>query len=202
MGRMNGDTCNPADSGHRPPGEGSAEQPLRAEERRHASEATTPLADGLEMGERRFQGMDHLLHFYVLVLVLTLPVTALCLWLLAVVDIFPNMPDIHGLIAVSIGILGLLIFYIFLYKYQITAPMDAKRRILFMIFHVFVSLFLFLFLIWAGFKAPWKMKPLWGNYELNTAVRSWIISIFVLGFITLLGSVFDSFRKSMMREKP
>jgi len=136
-----------------------------------------------------------LLGYYPLVIIGILPMTAAALRLLSLIPPIAGFPDINGLIAVSVGILGLIIFYIFLYKYQITARLTRRTRYLLMGLHVAITALLFLGLIWLGFNSPWHAAHIWGNYEYNTAVRSWIIAVLVLGVITLLGSLFDCVRR-------
>lgn len=138
-----------------------------------------------------------MLHIYVMSL--CLPVTAGVLFGLAAVPLFRENPDVHGLLAVSTGILGVLVFFIFLFKYQTTALLDFRHRVLFLLLHATVTAVLFFTVIWLGFASPWHATPYWGSYDLNTAARSWVISVIVIGSITLLGSIFDLFRRLTSR---
>jgi hypothetical protein len=135
---------------------------------------------------------------YLAVLLTALPGTAGVLWVLSRIRHEGDNLDIHGLIAVSTGIIGVLVFYIFLYKYQTTSPMRARRRAFLLAGHALTIALLFWLLIWLGFDSPWRDVSCWGNYEFNTAARSWIMSVLVIGTITLLGSFFDLVRRSTM----
>ena len=135
---------------------------------------------------------------YLAVLLCVLPGTAGVLWVLSQIQHTGDNLDIHGMIAVSTGIIGVLVFYIFLYKYQTTSPMRARRRALLLAGHALTIALLFWLLIWLGFDSPWRDVNCWGNYEFNTAARSWIMSVLVIGTITLLGSFFDLVRRSTM----
>jgi uncharacterized membrane protein len=107
---------------------------------------------------------------------------------------------VHGLIAVSVGILGILVFFIFLYKYQMLATQSRRARIVALIVHSAIILVLFLGLIWAGYDSPWSERAFWGDYNLHEATKSWVIAVIVLGSITLLGSLFDFVRKRLAGE--
>ena len=135
---------------------------------------------------------------YLAVLLSALPGTAGVLWLLSQAHHVGGNEDIHGLIAVSAGIIGVLVFFIFLYKFQTTSAMSMRRRALMLGTHALLIALLFWLLIWLGFYSPWRDVSCWGSYEFNTATRSWIISVLVIGTITLLGSFFDLVRRSTM----
>ncbi|MBN1447872.1 MAG: hypothetical protein JXA28_08060 [Bacteroidetes bacterium] len=137
---------------------------------------------------------------FLLAISLTLPLTIVGLWLLNVLTLWPHDADIRGLIAVSVGILGLLIFFIFLYKFQMLTSLTRHGRWLAMTLHALVVLLLFIILIWLGFDSPWKDRAYWGNFTLYEAVKPWIIAVLVIGTISLLGSVFDFLRKRMSGE--
>ncbi|MFA6233985.1 MAG: hypothetical protein WC824_07325 [Bacteroidota bacterium] len=125
----------------------------------------------------------------------SLPLTILLLWLLAYLHMWPRDVDITGLLAISIGILGILIFFIFLYKYQILAIRAFRRRWIMLGMHAIVVIAFFLFTIWLGFDSPWKSTLIWGSYDMLSAAKPWIISVLVFGSITFLGSLFDLIRK-------
>lgn len=125
----------------------------------------------------------------------SLPATAVALAVLTTLTSLAPHPDISGLTAVSIGIVGILAFFIFLYKYQTYSGLNTKQRWVVLAIHACVILMLFAFVIWLGFYSPWKGDLVWGSYDLEIASRSWIISIIVIGVITLLGSFFDLIRK-------
>lgn len=125
----------------------------------------------------------------------SLPLTILVLWLLAYVQMWPRDVDISGLLAISIGILGILIFFMFLYKYQMTAVAAMRRRWMMLGVHAVVILVFFLFTIWLGYDSPWKSELIWGSYDMLSAAKPWIISVLVIGSITFLGSLFDLLRQ-------
>jgi hypothetical protein len=128
-----------------------------------------------------------------------LPATALLLWLLSAVQMWPQAADIMGLLAVSVGILGILLFFMFLYKYQMTAVAPDRRRWILLLVHAAVTLTLFLFMIWLGYDSPWSRRMIWGNYDLLSAAKPWIISVLVIGSITMLGSMIDLIRRRLER---
>ena len=137
---------------------------------------------------------------FMVTIVCTLPVTAVALWLLTYLPLWPNDLDVHGLIAVSIGILGILVFFIFLYKYQMLSTMTRRGRILSLVVHgVFVLLF-FLVLVWIGYDAPWREVQVWGDYSVHDTIKSWVIAVLVIGSISLLGSLFDFVRRRLAGE--
>ncbi|MDT8325398.1 MAG: hypothetical protein RRA94_14895 [Bacteroidota bacterium] len=130
----------------------------------------------------------------------TLPLTAFALWLLSYLPLWPHDLDVHGLIAVSIGIIGILVFFIFLYKYQMLSTMTRKARIVALTLHGVLVLVLFLLLIWAGYDSPWRSIAFWGDYSLHESIKSWVIAVLVIGTLTLLGSLFDFVRKRLAGE--
>jgi hypothetical protein len=129
--------------------------------------------------------------------VTTLPATAAALWFLSAVPIRPTQPDIDGVSAVSVGILGIVAFFRFLYKLQGT--MDILRlRLAVLVLHAAMTAFLFLCLVNIGFDAPWTSMPVWGSYGPADACRSWIIAVLVAGSITLFTGVFDLVREKYL----
>ncbi len=143
-------------------------------------------------GERRQRLVKILFLFAIAV---SLPLTALLLWMLAFIQMWPRDIDIMGLLAISVGILGILIFFIFLYKYQMTAVSSARKRWILLSVHAAVTVVLFLAAIWLGYDSPWGHELIWGNYDMLSAAKPWIISVLVIGSITLLASFFDLIRK-------
>jgi len=137
---------------------------------------------------------------FLLAISLTLPLAIVGLWVLSVLTLWPHDVDIRGLIAISVGILGLLIFFIFLYKFQMLTSLTRHGRWLAMGLHALVVLLLFIILIWLGFDSPWRDRTFWGSYTLHDASKPWIIGVLVIGIITLLGSLFDFLRKHMSGE--
>ncbi len=129
----------------------------------------------------------------------SLPLTALLLWLLSALQMWPQAVDIMGLLAISVGILGIFVFFMFLYKYQMTAIASTRRRGILLIVHAAVTLTLFLFTIWLGYDSPWSRQLIWGNYDMLSAAKTWIISVLVIGSITLLGSMIDLIRRRLER---
>lgn len=134
--------------------------------------------------------------FLIVVTCLVLPVTGYTLWLLpSFARLIPH-PEALGLTAVSIGIIGILVFFIFLYKFQVHSGYALRRRLIALLVHAATIIALFFIVIWLGFGAPWSRTALWGVYDLETASRSWIIAVIVVGTLTLLGSFFDAMRQS------
>jgi hypothetical protein len=123
-----------------------------------------------------------------------LPATALLLLLLPHIDSLSPYPDLAGLIAVSVGITGILIFFIFLYKYQATARLSMRRRLALLGVHAASATLLFVVVIWLGFASPWSRADVWGDWNLQTASRSWVIAVIVVGTISALGSLFHLMR--------
>lgn len=132
----------------------------------------------------------------------TLPLTAFALWMLSYLPFWPQDQDVHGLIAVSVGIVGILVFFIFLYKYQMLSTLSRRGRIIALVVHGVIILVLFLLLIWGGYDSPWRATTLWGDYTLHETIKSWVIAVLVIGTLTLLGSLFDFVRKRLAGELP
>jgi hypothetical protein len=132
---------------------------------------------------------------YVAIIGVSLPATAATLVLLHTANPVPNHPDMSGLTATSIGIIGIIIFYIFLYKLQMSVAWTPKDRFAWLVAHVVTIVGLFYLVIWFGFASPWSAVAVWGDYDLQTTARSWVISVIVAGTITLLGSLFDLIRR-------
>ncbi|PLX24110.1 MAG: hypothetical protein C0600_13580 [Ignavibacteria bacterium] len=127
----------------------------------------------------------------------TLPLTIIALWVLAVVAVWPEDRDIQGLLAISVGIVGLLVFFIFLYKFQMNAAFTRNGRRVAMLLHALVVILLFLTMVWLAFDSPWKHVEIWGHYDLQEGCKPWIIAVLVIGSITLLGSLFDYIRRRL-----
>jgi hypothetical protein len=128
-------------------------------------------------------------------IVLTLPLTAALLWLLSGIQMWPEEIDIMGLLAISVGILGIFIFFILLYRFQTGAVCSRRRRWGLLLLHTGIVLVLFLFTIWLGYDSPWRSLLIWGSYDILSAAKPWIISVLVIGSITLLGGMMDIVRK-------
>jgi hypothetical protein len=128
------------------------------------------------------------------VIALTLPATILALVAARWLERLTPHPDVLGLTAVSIGIMGVMVFFIFLYKYQILAQLSTRKRIRALLAHAAMVILLFILVIWLGFASPWSRMEIWGNWDLETASRSWVITVIVVGTISLLGSFFDFIR--------
>ncbi len=143
-------------------------------------------------GERR----QHLVKVLFLIAIsASLPLTAIVLWTLAYIQMWPRDIDIMGLLAISVGILGILVFFIFLYKYQMTVIPSTRRRWIMLGVHAAVTIVLFLATIWLGYDSPWGHEFIWGSYDMLSAAKPWIISVLVIGSITLLANLFDLIRK-------
>jgi len=128
----------------------------------------------------------------------TPPITMLALQLLTYIEAWRPELDVSGLIAMSVGILGILIVFIFLYKYQMITDFRGRGRWFALLTHALVVLALFFLCIWLAFDSPWSGVAIWGSYDLQTVVKPWIIAVLVIGTITLLGSLFDIIRGRMM----
>jgi uncharacterized membrane protein len=139
---------------------------------------------------------------FLFTLAATLPLTALALWVLSYLPLWPHDQDVHGLIAVSIGIVGILVFFIFLYKYQMLSTLNRRARIAALVLHGSIVLLLFLLLIWGGYDSPWKSMAFWGDFTLHETIKTWVIAVLVIGTLTLLGSLFDYVRKRLAGELP
>ncbi len=132
--------------------------------------------------------------FLLAAIVLVLPLTA---YVLALVPTFESLllhPDVPGLVAVSVGIVGILIFFIFVYKYQTSMVKTFRRRMAALLVHGALVLLLSAVVIRVGFGMPWSTEKVWGSYDCETAARSWIITVIVVGTLTALGSFFDAMR--------
>jgi hypothetical protein len=134
----------------------------------------------------------------------SLPGSAALLVLLHAFDPFHGHPDMAGLTATSIGIIGIIIFYTFLYKFQTTSPWSRRARLAWLSGHLASIIVLFYFIVWLGFASPISGSVLWGDYDLQTTAKSWVISDIVVGTITLLGGLFDLLRRYAIavRRKP
>jgi len=137
---------------------------------------------------------------FLLAISLTLPLTVAALALLSALHLWPHDQDIRGLVAISVGIIGLLIFFIFLYKFQMLTTLTRRGRWLTMTLHALVVLLLLIIIIWLGFDSPWRDADYWGSYTLYDASKPWIIAVIVIGSISLLGSIFDFVRRRMAGE--
>jgi len=165
----------------------------RRKEKRNAEQAP-PSAEVLARRTRFWS------RIFLLAMGLTLPVTAITLWLLTLLPLWPQDLDVHGLIAISVGIVGILVFFIFLYKYQMLTMLRRRGRIIAMVIHGMVVLLLFIILIWAGYDSPWHSTAIWGDFNLHETIKPWVIAVLVFGSITLLGSLFDFVRKRLAGE--
>ena len=134
---------------------------------------------------------------FLLAISLTLPLTVAALFLLSALRLWPHDQDIRGLVAISVGIIGILIFFIFLYKFQVLTLLTHRGRWLAMTLHALVVLLLLIIVIWLGFDSPWHGVAYWGSYTLYDASKPWIIAVIVIGSISLLGSIFDFLRRRM-----
>jgi hypothetical protein len=153
-------------------------------------------ADGHDR-RRRFY-----IRLFVVIILLSLPVTMLLLYLLTFVGFWPQNVDITGLLAISVGILGVLIFFMFLYKYQIAVGHGVRERWMLLAAHAVVVLVLFFGCIWLAFDSPWSQSELWGEYSMYDVAKTWIISVLVVGSISLLGSLFDIMRNCVASDRP
>lgn len=132
--------------------------------------------------------------FFLWIIWLSLPMTAFLLWIIAASAHLAPHPDIPGLTASSVGILGFLVFFIFVYKYQIYITVIDRKRWVLLGIHALTIFIQFIILIWLSFASPWHSLLLWGSYSLEHTGRVWVIAVIVLGTITLLGSLFDAIR--------
>jgi len=127
-------------------------------------------------------------------IIFTVPATALLLIAFRWLNRLNFHPDMIGLTAISIGIIGVLVFFIFLYKYQTSAPLTMQHRWILLAVHLLSVFLLFLLVMWLGFASPWSRNNIWGNYDLETASRTWVITVIVVGAISLLGGLFNTMR--------
>lgn len=146
-------------------------------------------------GNHESRREELLCRIFLFAITAVLPLTALLLWGLAYIQMWPREIDIMGLLAISVGILGVFFFFMFLYKYELRGPRTQRHRIGLLVMHAVITLLLFLFAIWLGYDSPWRAEKIWGNYDMQTAAKPWIISVLVIGSITLLGSLIDLLRR-------
>ena len=165
------------------------------------------MIDTIPIAQRNGAGPDaqrrhrlFLRRLLVTAIILTLPLTAGALWILSGVRMWPDEIDINGLLATAVGILGIFVFFLLVYRLQTGAECSTRGRFLLLALHVAVMLGLFLFTIWLGYDSPWRSRLLWGSYDMLTAAKSWIISVLVIGSITMLGVLMDIVRKHFERK--
>jgi|GEM_PF-1427523 hypothetical protein len=139
---------------------------------------------------------------FLLAISLTLPLTVAALCVLSALRLWPEDQDIRGLVAISVGIVGILVFFIFLYKFQMLTSLTRRGRWLAMTLHALVVLLLLIIVIWLGFDSPWQDVAYWGSYTLHDASKPWIIAVIVIGSLSLLGSIFDFMRRHLAGEYP
>ena len=132
--------------------------------------------------------------FLLAVIIAVLPATAYALMLIPTFESLLLHPDVPGLVAVSVGIVGILIFFIFVYKFQTTLGASFRTRMVLLVAHALLVVLLFALVIHIGFGMPWSTDRIWGSYDCETAARSWIIAVIVVGTLTGLGSLFDAMR--------
>ena len=132
-------------------------------------------------------------------LVVTLPATAVALWILTGIEMWPVDVDINGLLATAVGILGVFVFFLLLYRLQTGAECGIRGRLGLLGLHAGITVLLFLFTIWLGYDSPWRSHLLWGSYDMLSAAKSWIISVLVIGSITMLGVIMDMVRRPFER---
>lgn len=132
--------------------------------------------------------------FLLVVIVAILPATAYALMLIPTFESLLLHPDVPGLVAVSVGIVGILIFFIFVYKYQTSFDGTFRMRMVLLVGHALLVVLLFAIVIRVGFGMPWSTERIWGSYDCETAARSWIIAVIVVGTLSGLGSLFDAMR--------
>ena len=131
---------------------------------------------------------------YFTVILGAIPLTIVALACLTFLNRWSPQPDILGLTAISTGIIGVLVFFIFLYKFQVSDAIRGRTRLIVLLLHGLLTMALFGIVAWLGFASPWMHVNYWGNYDLETCARSWTIAVIVVGVITLLGSFFDLMR--------
>ena len=161
--------------------------------------APTP-PDAADSAHRAAKHRIILVRIYLAVIILCLPFTVTVLIVLYSADPFGSHPDMSGLTATSIGIIGIIVFYLFLYKLQTSVAWTIRRRIEWLLVHLASIVTMFYLIVWLGFSSAWSARPLWGDYELQTTSRSWIISVIVVGSITWLGNLFDLLRQHVFTE--
>jgi hypothetical protein len=116
-------------------------------------------------------------HLFIWVMASVLPLTGLTLWLLTYLRFWRDNVDAMGLLAISVGILGILVFFMFVYKYQVIMKCDHRGRWLALLVHALIVLALFLGCIWLAFDSPWSAMKLWGDFDMLSVAKTWIISV-------------------------
>ncbi len=157
-----------------------------------ASGTAQTVSDEILEKRRRFYS-----RLFIWVMSSVLPLTALTLWLLTYLRFWRDNVDAMGLLAISVGILGILVFFMFVYKYQVIMKCDHRGRWLALLVHALIVVALFLGCIWLAFDSPWSAMKLWGDFDMLSVAKTWIISVLVVGTISLLGSLFDHVRKRL-----
>jgi hypothetical protein len=129
----------------------------------------------------------------------SLPLTICVLWALTTVNANEELLDVVGIIATTMGTAGTVLFFILFFRYQInTSPVSSRRWTLLGMHCAFIILML-MGLRWLGFLSPWATRELWGNYDIQTASRTWIIAVISMGSLTLLASLLDFFRQNSIK---
>ncbi len=97
--------------------------------------------------------------------------------------------EVLGLLAIAIGLAGILLFYIHFYKLLQALGNRHPRRWLVLTEHAVSIGLLYLIVEWLGTNSPWNAIPLWGSYDLGDACKVFVIGILVVGTISLIGSM-------------
>ncbi len=125
-----------------------------------------------------------------------LPLTIALLWGLKEVNADEGFLDFVGIVATALGTIGTVFFFLMFFRLQVqTSPSHARRWTLLGI-HLAVMILLLMGIRWLGFFSPWSTMVMWGNYDIQTASRTWIITVLSFGSLTLFASILDFHRQS------
>lgn len=97
--------------------------------------------------------------------------------------------EVLGILAIAIGLSGILLFYVHFYKLLQALGARHPRRWFVLAEHAGSIALLYLVVQWLGSNSPWNSIPLWGNYDLSDACKVFVIGILVVGTISLIGSM-------------
>lgn len=118
-----------------------------------------------------------------------LPLTIVTLFILMVFELegLRFGDEILGALAVMIGLTGILLFYIYLYKFEYGAYRSVHKRPGLLVFHALSVVILCASMHFIGHHSPWSAVELWGNYELHLVSKLFIMGIVIAGAISFIG---------------
>jgi hypothetical protein len=127
-----------------------------------------------------------------LILVAVLPGTILVLWVLTFLELHEILfQELQGISAIVLGLSGIFLFYIFLYKFQKTCYLNSRHWHMLLLLHGVSVVLLYGIVQWLGHYSPWSTVQFWGTYNLRDACKVFIIGILVVGSISFLGIVWN-----------